>query len=57
MTIRYDEDSDTLTVLRGPGRFGAYDFEAGDFTVTLGHADNLVRVSTANASRAASPVL
>jgi hypothetical protein len=50
MTIKYDTESDTLTVLLGPERFGAYDLKAGDFTVVLGHADNLMRVSIANAS-------
>jgi hypothetical protein len=38
-------ESDALTVLLGPERFAGYDLGAGDFTVVLGHADNLVFVA------------
>lgn len=51
MPILYDQRSDTLSVKLGPEPYEAYDFEGGDFTVTVGEADELVKITIANASR------
>jgi hypothetical protein len=40
-----------LTVGLGPETYESYEFEAGDFTVVVGEADELVGVTIANASR------
>ena len=51
MPMSYDQRSDTLSVKLGPEPYEAYEFEGGDFTVTVGEADELVKITIANASR------
>jgi uncharacterized protein YuzE len=50
MPIRYDAESDTLTITLGPGLYEAYELEAGDWSVVI-EADTLVSVTIARASR------
>lgn len=35
MTIRYNQDSDTLTITLGPEPYEPYELEAGDFVVPV----------------------
>jgi hypothetical protein len=51
MTIRYNQDTDTLTIILGPEPYEPYDYEAGDFTVAIDEGDGLVQITIANASR------
>jgi hypothetical protein len=51
MTIRYDQDTDTLTIGLGPRPFEAYPHEAGDFTAYIDDTDALVEIIIARASR------
>lgn len=51
MPIRYDADTDTLTVRLGAEPYETYEFEAGDWSVLLGKADDLVSIRVSNASR------
>ncbi len=49
--MRYDPDSDTLTVILGPKMRDTVEYEAGDITVTLDGTDALVEIRIATASR------
>jgi len=49
MSIRYDERTDTLTIVLGPARYGGYELEAGDWTVEIDEGDGLVSITIANA--------
>ena len=49
--MRYDQASDTLTVVLGPESAESYEYEAGDFTVAVTDYDTVVRITIANASR------
>jgi hypothetical protein len=51
MPICYDADTDTLTIRLGPEPYETYEFEAGDWSVLLGEADDLVSIRVSNASR------
>jgi len=51
MTIRYDQEIDTLTITLGPDRHDACQLKAGDFAALVGSSDELVSISIANASR------
>ena len=51
MPISYDQDSDTLTVTMGPENYELFELEAGDFTIFIDEAGNLVKITFANASR------
>jgi uncharacterized protein YuzE len=51
MPIRYDAESDTLTITLGPELYEAYELEAGDWSVVIDEADTLVSVTIARASR------
>jgi hypothetical protein len=51
MTIRYDQDTDTLTISLGPRPFEAYPHETGDFTAYIDDTDALVEIIIARASR------
>jgi hypothetical protein len=51
MPIRYDAESDKLTITLGPEGYETFEFEAGDWSVVLDGADRLVSVTIANASR------
>ena len=51
MTIRYDQETDTLTIKLGPDPYDGYQLKAGDFAVLVGDSDDLVRITIANASR------
>lgn len=50
MTIRYNQDSDTLTITLGPEPYEPYELEAGDFVVPVDE-DVLAGITVANASR------
>jgi len=51
MSIRYDPDADTLTIGLGPEPGESYELGAGDFAVVVGEADDLVKLTIANAGR------
>jgi uncharacterized protein YuzE len=51
MPIRYDAESDTLTITLGPELYEAHELEAGDWSVVIDEADTLVSVTIARASR------
>jgi len=51
MPIRYDQETDTLVVILGPEVYGAYELEAGDFSVVADEGDGLVSITIANARR------
>jgi hypothetical protein len=51
MTVKYDKNGDTLTILLGPEAYESYELEAGDFTVVVDEGDGLIRIIIANASR------
>lgn len=51
MPIRYDEESDILTITLGPERRQSHKLRAGDVSVAIDASDALVSVTIANASR------
>jgi len=51
MTIKYDQTTDTLTIILGPKFDEGYPLETGDFTVVLDEADEVLEITIANASR------
>jgi uncharacterized protein YuzE len=51
MPIRYDTETDTLTITLAPETYEAYELEAGDWSVVIDEADRLVSVTIANAGR------
>jgi len=51
MTIRYDQENDTLTVKLGSESYDAQLFETGDYVVVLGENDDVISIIIANASR------
>jgi hypothetical protein len=50
MPIRYNPDTDTLTIALRPEQYGAYSFETGDFEVVMDESDALIEINIANAS-------
>jgi hypothetical protein len=52
MTVRYDQDTDTLTIILGPDPYNhSAPFETGDFTVYLNEGDMITEITVANAGR------
>lgn len=51
MTTRYDQETDTLTIILGPEHYESYETEAGDFTIVLDEGDALIKIIITNASR------
>lgn len=51
MAIRYESETDTLTVTLKPETYESYLFETGDFAVLLDEEDELIQISIANARR------
>jgi hypothetical protein len=51
MPIRYDEESDTLTIILGLEQYECYELEAGDFSAVVDETDALASVTITNASR------
>jgi uncharacterized protein YuzE len=49
--IRYDQDTDTLTITLGPIPYDAYSLDKGDFTVVTDEGGDLFEIEIANASR------
>ena len=51
MPMRYDAETDSLTITLAPETYEAYELEAGDWSVVIDEADRLVCVTIANARR------
>lgn len=51
MAIRYEENTDTLTLTLGPERYECYELEAGDFSVVVDETNALVSITISHASR------
>ena len=51
MTIRYQKDNDTLTIVLKPESNETLEFEGGDFMVVVDEDDHLIKITIANASR------
>ncbi|GAB4454705.1 MAG: hypothetical protein Kow00120_24440 [Anaerolineae bacterium] len=50
MSVKYDRDSDTLTIFLGMGMGELYNYQARDFTVAFDENDAMVRITIARAS-------
>lgn len=50
MPMRYDAESDTLTVTLGPKRDQVYELQSGDWSVVVNGADALMSITVSNAS-------
>ena len=51
MTIRYQKDDDTLTIVLKPESNETLEFEGGDFMVVVDEDDHLIKITIANASQ------
>lgn len=51
MTIKYNKDTDTLTILLAHKSYEAYEVEMGDFSAIINDADDLCELNIANAKQ------